>query len=118
VFTLSNYRKAWKDKNLSSRGLKNGWGIKALFYLPILFFAHQASIIPEMLWGDVISNSIYTMLSIIEIRSLFENFEDAGYKNYSSILKFFSLKEKEISEGVTIAHVNERDEKDDIAGTI
>jgi hypothetical protein len=118
-FTLGNYRRAWKDKNLSSRGLKNGWGIKGLFYFPILFFAHQASILPEIIWGEIISNTIYSMLSIIEMRSIFENFEDAGYKRYSSVFKFISLKEDEMSKGVSFTTtLNERNDEDDITGTI
>lgn len=94
AFTLKNYLRAWKDRNLTSRGLKNGLGIKTILYLPVLFVAHQVSILPEIIWGKEISNILYSLIAIIEFRSILENFEDCGAKGLSSILKFIKGKEE------------------------
>lgn len=95
-FTIKNYFRAWKERNLTSRGMKNGFGTKALFYLPMLFLAHQASIIPELIGGTAISMVLYSIIIVIEGRSILENYEDAGFSKFSSIKKFFEKKEKDI----------------------
>ncbi len=117
-FTLQTYCKAWKERKLTSRGLKNGLGIKTILYLPVLFVAHQVNILDEIMFGHEISNSLYSLLAIIEFRSILENFEDCGVRVLSGILKFIKVKEKSLSEGDTIAPEQSEDEKDEFGDGI
>ena len=94
--TFINFIKACFTNKISSKILKKGLGVKAFFYLIFLYGAHQASILPEIISGEYISNVMYTILSIIEFKSITENIIDCGYKGFESILRFFQNKENEI----------------------
>ena len=95
-FTLRNYCKAWKDKKLTSRELKNGIGVKTFLYMPVLYMAHKASVVPEILYGNVISNVMYTLLIIVEFTSMIENFILAGHTLFVPFLKFIKSKQQQI----------------------
>jgi hypothetical protein len=96
LFTLRNYFKAWKDKFLTSRQLKNGICVKVILYGFVLYSAHQLSVIPEIYLGKEISGVLYTALCLIEISSVFENFDDSGAKGLKPFLNFFRDKQKQV----------------------
>lgn len=95
-FTLENYIKAWKCRVLTSRELKNGLCVKAFLYFPVLYIAHNASILPQIIYGETMSNIIYTLLILVECSSIIENFILAGYDVFKPILKFIKKKENEL----------------------
>ena len=97
-FTWKNYWKAWAEKKLTSRQLKNGLGVKAIVYLPILYVAQKASILPEIIGGQYASQLFYSLMIVIEGKSIMENFRDAGYTQANSFLKIFNQKEKALCE--------------------
>lgn len=113
-FTLPNFFKAWKDKNLTSRALKNGVGSKTIMYLPVLYLAHQASILPQIIGGVTMSNVLYTIILLIEGISIIENFIDCGYTGLTPILNFFKKKQEEVTGTplITPAQNNQGDEED------
>lgn len=97
-FSCYFYIKAWMDKKLTSRQMKNGIGVKSILYLPLLYMAHQASIIEEFMFGSTVAQVIYTMLMLIEMASIFENFRDAGHIEFSPLLKLVRNKQKELEK--------------------
>ncbi len=94
--TLKNFLSACFTNKISSKYMKNGLGVKAFFYLIFLYMAHQASIHPEIIGRSYISNVLYSILFIIESKSITENLIDCGYQGFESILKFFTSKENEL----------------------
>lgn len=97
-FTVGNYVHAWGDRFLTSRGMKNGLGVKAILYTPILFIAHKLSVVDEVVFGDAMSNILYSLLMIIEIISVLENLSDAGHKEIKPLIKLFRKKKDELFE--------------------
>lgn len=97
-FSIRLYGKAWMEKKLTSRQLKNGLGVKSILYLPLLYMAHQASVIKEFMFGDTVSQVIYTMLMLIEMASIFENLRDAGHIEVNTLLKLVKSKQSELEE--------------------
>lgn len=97
-FSLRNYKQAWINKNLTSRQIKNGITIKIILYSPILYISNKLGVIPEILYGSVISNILYTMLVLTEISSIFENFIECGYTGLIPFLKFINNKKDKLVE--------------------
>ena len=95
-FTFLNFISAWKDKNLSSRAIKNGIGVKVFIYTPILFIAHKTTLIPELYYRELISNTLYSMLILIESISILENLVDSGFDRIKPILDFFKKKQSQL----------------------
>lgn len=114
-FTFKNYRKAWKERNLSSRGLKTGWGIKVILYFPMLIFAEQFTIGKE-----AISNILYGVLLIVEFKSILENFEDCGCSNgiIKILLSFLKNKEKEMFKNTSGGEDTKGDDDSNVQSTI
>lgn len=94
--TLKNFLYACSTNKISSKNMKNGLGVKAFFYLVVLYMAHQASIHAEIMGGEYISSVLYSLLFVIEGKSITENLRDCGYNGLNSILKFFDNKEDEL----------------------
>lgn len=94
--TLRNILYACSTNKISSKEMKNGLGVKAFFYLVVLYMAHQASIHAEIMGGEYISSVLYSLLFVIEGKSITENLRDCGYNGLNSILKFFDNKEDEL----------------------
>lgn len=94
--TLKNILTACFTNKISSKYMKSGLGVKAFFYLIFLYMAHQVSIYPEIIGGSYISNVLYSILFVIEGKSITENLIDCGYKGFEPILKFFDNKENEL----------------------
>lgn len=105
-FTFHNYFKAWKDRKLTSRQMKHGIGVKTILYVPVLYIAHQFTIIPEILGGNVVSHIMYTALILTEIASIFESFNDCGYSQVLPLLKIIKSKQKELIEDVERGNIN------------
>ncbi|MGE6227643.1 hypothetical protein [Paenibacillus chitinolyticus] len=95
-FNLSNYINGWRDRFLTSRGMKDGLGVKALLYIPILYIAHKLSVIPEVVFGSAMSSILYSLLLIIEIISVLENLSDAGHTEVRPLVKLFRKKKDEL----------------------
>jgi len=104
-FNLQNYIRAWQEKNLTSRAMKIGVGMKSILYLPLFYIAHQTSIIPEIIYGQTISSVLYSLLVIIESISVIENLVDCGHTKLIPFLSFFKKKEEEII-GTQIQDIN------------
>lgn len=94
--TLKTFLYACSTNKISSKNMKNGLGIKAFFYLVVLYMAHQASIHAEIMGGEYISSVLYSLLFVIESKSITENLRDCGYNGLNPILKFFDNKEDEL----------------------
>lgn len=94
--TFNNFIIACFTNKISSKNMKNGLGVKAFFYLIFLYIAHQVSIIPEIIGGEYVSNVIYSLLFVIEGKSILENLIDYGFKQLKPLLKYFKTKENEI----------------------
>jgi len=88
-FSIRNYFKGWTDKPaiLTSRALKNGICVKTILYSPVLYMAHQFTIIPQMIGGNIIANIFYTLLLLVEVSSIFENFIASGFTFFVPFLK-------------------------------
>lgn len=97
-FTLKNYKNAWVDRHLTSRAIKNGISVKVILYSPILYFAHQLGVIPEILYGSVISSVLYTLIILTEISSIFENGIASGKKGLIPFLNFINRRKEELIE--------------------
>lgn len=95
-FNLSNFYQAWKEHILNSKKLKAGFFVKVFFYAILLVIAHQASIVPELAFGQVISNFMYSMIIILDAISVIENIIDCGFHQFSPLLKFFKNRKSEI----------------------
>ena len=98
-FSIRNYIKGWTGKPaiLTSRALKNGVCVKTILYSPVLYMAHQFTIIPQIIGADIISNTFYTLLILVEISSIFENFIASGFTFFVPFLKYIKNKEKEVA---------------------
>jgi len=88
-FSIRLFFKAWKEKVLSSKKLKNGLFTKILFYSILLYIAHQCKISDELYLGTVISNFIYSSIIILDIISILENMGESNFKMASFIKTFF-----------------------------
>jgi len=97
-FSLSTYRKAWEDKILTSRELKNGVFCKTAMYSFLLYVSHQLTIIPEIFLGNEASGIIYTAVCIVEISSIIENFIVMGGTGLIPLLQYFKNKLKMIPD--------------------
>lgn len=97
-FTLKTFLNAWKDGILSSKKLKQGLFTKIFFYAILLYFAHQTSIIPELGFGIIISNFIYSVIIILDMISVFENMIQAGFTKVRPILNLLERKKDELFE--------------------
>ena len=105
VFTIKTYLKAWKEKKLTSRAMKNGTGVKVMLYTPILYIANQltlGNLSESILFANQIGNILYTLLGFIEFSSILENFVDSGHDELLPFLNFLRKKEKEYIEEVTL----------------
>jgi hypothetical protein len=54
------------------------------------------TIVPEMILGETMSNILYSLLIIIEVISILENFDDAGHKDITPFLRIFKKKKAEL----------------------
>jgi phage-related holin len=97
-FSFYHFFNAWRCKHLNSRAIKNGVGVKIFIYVPMLYIAHKASITDELFFGEVISNTLYSLLILIETISILENMVDSGLDRLKPILFFFRKKQEQISE--------------------
>ena len=99
-FTIHNYISGWIDKPavLTSRALKNGICVKTILYSPVLYMAHQFTVIPQMICGNIIANTFYTLLILVEISSIFENFIASGFTFFIPFLKYAKKKQDDIFE--------------------
>jgi hypothetical protein len=88
-FSIRLFFKAWKEKVLSSKKLKNGLFTKILFYSILLYIAHQCKISDELYLGTVISNFMYSSIIILDIISILENMGESNFKMASFIKTFF-----------------------------
>jgi len=95
-FTFKNFIQAWKDKKLNSKSLKRGIFVKLFIYFIILVMAHQAGITNEFIFGQVVSNFLYSILIILDCISIFENLLESGFAGANPILQFFKNKKNEI----------------------
>jgi hypothetical protein len=95
-FTLKTFYVAWKDGILSSKKLKQGLFTKIFFYAILLYFAHQTSVIPELGFGVIISNFIYSVIIILDMISVFENMIQAGFTKVRPILNMLERKKDEM----------------------
>jgi hypothetical protein len=91
-----NYIKAWQDRILTSRQLKNGICVKVILYSCILYIANQLGIIPEILFGSEISGILYSLLCFVEISSILENAIHSGRTELIPLYNFFKNKQKEV----------------------
>lgn len=99
-FSIRLYGKAWMEKKLTSRQMKNGLGVKSLLYLPILYMANQAGCIQDFIFGDTVAQVMYTMLILVEMASVFENFRDAGHIEVNPLLKLINNKQEELEKNM------------------
>lgn len=97
-FTINIFFKAWKNGVLNSHKLKEGFFVKIFFYAILLIIAHQTSVLPEVTFGDLISNFIYSMVIILDCISVLENMTSAGFSKFKPILNFFKKKKDELIE--------------------
>lgn len=95
-FTMRNYWRAWKDRHLKSRIMKNHICVKTILYSPLLYIAHKCTIMPEVLIGGAISSILYTGLLLTECQSIMENFIEAGYTDMIPFYGIFKKKKNEI----------------------
>lgn len=95
-FSINNFVNSWVCKHLNSRAIKNGIGVKLFIYVPMLYIAHKTSIIDEMYFGEVISNTLYSLLMLIETISILENLVDSGLDRLKPVLRFFNRKQDEL----------------------
>ena len=95
-FNLYYFFSAWKEQELNSKKLKIGFFTKVFFYAILLTISHQASVVSELVFGDVISNFMYSMIVILDIISILENMIESGYSKLQPILNFFSKKKDEL----------------------
>jgi len=101
VFSFANYYKAsFIDKKITSKAMRVGTSVKAVCYLPILYIANQASIIPEIFGGQQISMIFYSWLVIIEIKSILENLHDCGSTFVDPLLRLINKKKKQIESEI------------------
>jgi phage-related holin len=98
-FNLANFYKAWKERSLNSKKLKIGFFTKVFFYAILLIIAHQASIVPELAFGEVISNFMYSMIIILDMISILENMIESGWSKLKGMLAFFNKKKDELVGG-------------------
>lgn len=96
TFTLRNYFKGWTSRILTSRSIKDGLGVKAMLYTPVLYIAHKLTVVDEILLADTMSLILYSLLVIIEIISILENFDDAGHREVAPFLKLFRKRKREL----------------------
>lgn len=93
---FKNFLKACITNKISSKLMKTGLGVKVSFYLIFLYIAHQIRFMPEIIGNVLISNTFYSLLVIIETKSISENFLLCGYKKIKPLLNFLNIKEEEI----------------------
>lgn len=93
---FKNFLKACITNKISSKPMKTGLGIKVSFYLIFLYIAHQIRCMPEIIGNILISNTLYSLLVIIETKSISENSLECGYKRIQPLLDFLNIKEEEI----------------------
>lgn len=94
--SFSNYIKAWCERVLTSRQLKNGICIKTIMYACLLYISHQLGIIDGILFGKEISYILYNAIILVEISSILENFIDCGFKSLIPLLSFIKGKQKQL----------------------
>lgn len=97
-FSFKKFIQAWRDRKLNSKTLKRGILVKIFIYFIILVIAHQAGITSEFVFGQVISNFLYSILIILDCISIFENLLESGFAGANSILQFFKNKKNEITK--------------------
>lgn len=97
--TWGNYFKAWTDKVLTSRQLKNGITIKLILYSIALYIANQLLTIDGILFGKEISGVIYSALVFVELASILENGIHGGYTGLTPWLNFIKNKQKQLFGG-------------------
>lgn len=118
-FSIGNYFRAWRDKNLTSRAMKTGLGIKVMLYSFVLYVAHQVSVLPEIMYSGSISNTLYTMVMLIETISISENFVDCGYKGFALFLQFFKGRHAQIFTNTqSIEGASKGEGNDELCGSI
>ena len=97
-FSFKKFIQAWRDRKLNSKSLKRGIFVKLFIYFIILVIAHQAGITNEFIFGQVVSNFLYSILIILDCISIFENLLESGFAGANSILQFFKNKKNEITK--------------------
>lgn len=99
-FSLYNMYKTWiLDRKLSSEKFRIGTTAKFTLYLILLYPAHQLMYCEnEVIGFSLISSVIYTIILLIELSSIIENFNDAGYTRLNGLLKWLRGKENDLLE--------------------
>jgi hypothetical protein len=95
-FNLKLFYKAWVEKDINSNKLKSGIFAKIFFYAILLIIAHQTTIVPELAFGKIISNFVYSVIVILDCISIVENMIDSGYSKFKPMLQFLKNKLKEL----------------------
>jgi hypothetical protein len=98
-FTIKNYMQAWIDRHLTSREIKNGITVKIILYSPFLYIANTIGTLPQIIYGNLISSVMYTMIALVEISSITENFIDSGHKSLIPFRDFIRSKQKQLFGG-------------------
>lgn len=111
-FNLTNFYNAWKSQILNSKKLKIGFFTKVFFYAILLVVAHQSSIVPELAFGKIISNFMYSMIIILDIISILENMIESGWSKLRGMLNFFNKKKDELAGEVESKLSNDTEEVD------
>jgi len=96
--SFANYTKAWKEKILTSRQLKNGISVKTIMYASLMYIAHQLGIIEDIMFGKQISYIIYNSIVLVEISSVLENGIVMGGTWLIPIRDFIKNKYKQLFE--------------------
>ena len=91
-----NFLKACITNRISSKSMKIGLGVKIFFYLIFLYIAHQVGFMSEIIGQKIISNTFYSLLFLIETKSIGENLLECGYNKIKPLLDFLNIKEDEI----------------------
>lgn len=95
-FDFLLFLKAWKHKKLNSKKLKRGLFLKVFFYSILLYIAHQCSICNELIFNNLISNFLYSILIVLDCISICENATDAGFDNINPIHKYLIKKKDDL----------------------
>jgi len=94
--SFSNYTKAWKEKVLTSRQLKNGICVKTIMYSCLLYISNQLCIIDGIIFGKEISGILYSAIALVEISSVLENGIAMGNSSFIPMLDFIKNKQKQL----------------------
>jgi len=93
---FSNYFKAWQEKKLTSRQLKNGISVKVILYAILMYISNQLCVVDGILFGKEISGVIYSAIVFVEVSSVLENGIAMGGSGLIPVRDFIKNKYKQI----------------------